>query len=155
MASFYYYDQKALKGKTCSRLLKPQKVAPNAKSCSKVAEHNRDRPTCLQRASNMKLPSKPRMLWKKVMTAWPLIPFHFCKVFQGLEPLSSVNEHSISAKFKTGGGAGPFSSFSSSSSFWNFLRVRQPNAMQPKYLNTSYLYFPLNTLIYVNKRLFH
>ena len=36
----------ALKGKTCSRLLKPQKVAPNAKSCSKVAEHNRDRPKC-------------------------------------------------------------------------------------------------------------
>ena len=35
----------ALKGKTCSRLLKPQKVAPNAKSCSKVAERNRDRPT--------------------------------------------------------------------------------------------------------------
>ena len=34
----------ALKGKTCLRLLKPQKVAPNAKSCSKVAEHNRDRP---------------------------------------------------------------------------------------------------------------
>ena len=35
----------ALKGKTCWRLLKPQKVAPNAKSCSKVAEHNRDRPS--------------------------------------------------------------------------------------------------------------
>ena len=35
----------ALKGKTCSRLLKLQKVAPNAKSCSKNAEHNRDRPT--------------------------------------------------------------------------------------------------------------
>ena len=34
----------ALKGKTCSRLLKPKKVAPNAKSCLKVAEHNRDRP---------------------------------------------------------------------------------------------------------------
>ena len=34
----------ALKGKTCSRLLEPQKVAPNAKSWSKVAEHNRDRP---------------------------------------------------------------------------------------------------------------
>ena len=34
----------ALKGKSCSRLLKQQKVAPNAKSCSKVAEHNRDRP---------------------------------------------------------------------------------------------------------------
>ena len=34
----------ALKGKTCSRLLKPQKVAPNAKSCSKVAERNLDRP---------------------------------------------------------------------------------------------------------------
>ena len=26
--------------------------------------------------------------------------------------------------------------------------------MQPKYLNTSYLYFPLNTLIYLNKQLF-
>ena len=26
--------------------------------------------------------------------------------------------------------------------------------MQPKYLNTLYLYFPLNTLIYLNKRLF-
>ena len=30
------HDQK---GKICSRLLEPQKVAPNAKSCSKVAEH--------------------------------------------------------------------------------------------------------------------
>jgi len=30
----------AQKGKTCSTLLVPQKVAPNAKSCSKVAEHN-------------------------------------------------------------------------------------------------------------------
>ena len=35
----------AQKGKICSGLLEPQKVAPNAKSCSKVAEHNRDRPT--------------------------------------------------------------------------------------------------------------
>ena len=26
--------------------------------------------------------------------------------------------------------------------------------MQPKYLNTLYLYFSLNTLIYLNKRLF-
>ena len=26
--------------------------------------------------------------------------------------------------------------------------------MQPKYLNTLYLYLPLNTLIYLNKRLF-
>ena len=34
----------AQKGKTCSRLLEPQKIAPNAKRCSKVAEHNRDRP---------------------------------------------------------------------------------------------------------------
>ena len=40
-----FYSKIALKGKSCSRLLKPQKVAPNAKSCSKVAEHNRDRPT--------------------------------------------------------------------------------------------------------------
>ena len=41
---FIFCSKIALKGKTCSRLLKPQKVAPNAKSCSKVAEHNRDRP---------------------------------------------------------------------------------------------------------------
>ena len=33
----------AQKGKTCSRLLELQKNAPNAKSCSNVAEHNRDR----------------------------------------------------------------------------------------------------------------
>ena len=36
--------------KSCSerqspRLLEPQKFAPNTKSCSKVAEHNRERPT--------------------------------------------------------------------------------------------------------------
>ena len=36
----------AQKGKTCSRLLKPQKVAPNAKSCLNVAEHNWNRPIC-------------------------------------------------------------------------------------------------------------
>ena len=36
------HDQK---GKICSRLLEPQKVAPNAKSCSRVAEHNRERPS--------------------------------------------------------------------------------------------------------------
>ena len=34
----------ARKGKSCLKLLKPKKVAPNAKSCSKVAEHNRDMP---------------------------------------------------------------------------------------------------------------
>ena len=45
----------ALKGKTCSRLLKPQKVAPNAKSCSKVAEHNRDRPNGRRQRAKMKL----------------------------------------------------------------------------------------------------
>ena len=33
------------KGKICSRLREPQKVALNAKSCSKVAEHNRERPS--------------------------------------------------------------------------------------------------------------
>jgi hypothetical protein len=27
------------------KLLEPKKVAPNAKSCSKVAEHNRDMPS--------------------------------------------------------------------------------------------------------------
>ena len=43
-------------------------------------------------------------------------------------------------------------------SFSIFKRVVKPflrsDRMQPKYLNTSYLYFPLNTLIYLNKRLF-
>ena len=34
----------AQKGKFCPRLLEPQKVAPDAKSCSKVAEHNREKP---------------------------------------------------------------------------------------------------------------
>ena len=35
--------------KNCSRLLEQQRIAPNAKSCLKVAEHNRDRPndTCV------------------------------------------------------------------------------------------------------------
>ena len=36
------HDQK---GKICSRLPEPQKVAPKAKSCSKVAEHNWERPS--------------------------------------------------------------------------------------------------------------
>ena len=35
-----------------------------------------------------------------------------------------------------------------------FLSAFMSDRMQPKYLNTSYLYFPLNTLIYLNKRLF-
>ena len=30
--------------KNCSGLLEQQRIAPNAKSCLKVAEHNRDRP---------------------------------------------------------------------------------------------------------------
>jgi hypothetical protein len=34
----------AQKGKSCLKLLEPKKVAPNAKRCSKVAEHNRDMP---------------------------------------------------------------------------------------------------------------
>jgi hypothetical protein len=34
----------AHKGKSCLKLLGPKKGAPNAKSCSKVAEHNRDMP---------------------------------------------------------------------------------------------------------------
>ena len=32
------------KPKFCTRLLEPQKVAPNVKRCSKVSEHNRERP---------------------------------------------------------------------------------------------------------------
>ena len=36
----------AQKGKICSRLLERQKFAPQApKSCSKVAEHNREKPS--------------------------------------------------------------------------------------------------------------
>ena len=38
----------AQKGKICPRLLEPQKVVPNTKSCSKVAEHNQERPKCEQ-----------------------------------------------------------------------------------------------------------
>ena len=41
-----FFAQKLLrKVKNWSRLLKPQKVAPKAKRCPNVAEHNRDRPT--------------------------------------------------------------------------------------------------------------
>ena len=39
-----FCSKNAQKDKICSRLLEPQKFAPNAKSCSKVAEHNRERP---------------------------------------------------------------------------------------------------------------
>jgi len=38
----------AQKRKICSRLLEPEKFAPNAKSCSKVAGHNRERPTVVE-----------------------------------------------------------------------------------------------------------
>ena len=38
----------AQKGKICLRLLELQKVVPNTKSCSKVAEHNQERPKCEQ-----------------------------------------------------------------------------------------------------------
>ena len=37
---FNYLLKVTKEGKTCSRLLAVQKVAENAKSCSKVAEHN-------------------------------------------------------------------------------------------------------------------
>ena len=33
------------KGENSSRLLQPQKITPNAKSSSNVAEHDQDRPT--------------------------------------------------------------------------------------------------------------
>ena len=73
-----YFAQKLL----ISMLLEPLKVAPNAKSCSKVAEHNRDRPchtsilfcvTFYQWHSvgqlfwmDQKTHSKARMNWKGV-----------------------------------------------------------------------------------------
>ena len=37
------------KSKSCSRLLEQQKVALNAKSCSNVAKHNRDRPSSVDK----------------------------------------------------------------------------------------------------------
>ena len=42
-----YFAQKFLRTANYifSRLIEPQKVAPNPKSCSKVAERNRERPT--------------------------------------------------------------------------------------------------------------
>ena len=40
----------AQKDKICSGLLEPQKVAPNAKSCSKAAEDNRQRPSSIYSA---------------------------------------------------------------------------------------------------------
>ena len=50
----------AQKGTICSRLLEPQKVAANAKSCSNVAKHNRERP-------NMEyLPPPPTPLNKNI-----------------------------------------------------------------------------------------
>ena len=43
--NLYFTLKVAQKGKTCSlRLLELQNVAPNAKSCSNVAEHNQDKP---------------------------------------------------------------------------------------------------------------
>ena len=59
----------ALKGKTCSRLLKLQKVAPNAKSCSKVAEHNRDRPDF-----DVSLENSPRKVHFKKIGYTSLLP---------------------------------------------------------------------------------
>ena len=81
-------------------------------------------------ASKMKFPSKPLMLWKKEMTLWGLSsPYTSVRssrawrkssmeslwnisssssddqqIRMGINTLSSVNEHSISAKFKTGEG---------------------------------------------------
>lgn len=40
-----FFSKIAQKGKNCSELLKPQKLAPNAKTCSKVAEYDRNKPT--------------------------------------------------------------------------------------------------------------
>lgn len=41
-----FCSKAARKGETCSRFLESQKVASNAKSCPKVAEHDRDRSFC-------------------------------------------------------------------------------------------------------------
>ena len=95
-------------------------------------------------ASKIKFPSKPHILWKKVMTLRGLLspstsvrPSRTCRKSSmllqwwitspsssddqqmrlGIKILSSVKKHSISKKCNNGGGGGPcLSSFSSSSS---------------------------------------
>jgi hypothetical protein len=44
------------KGKSCLKFLEAKKVATNAKSCSKVAEHNRDMPTLETSMSSLYFP---------------------------------------------------------------------------------------------------
>ena len=53
------------KGQSCLRLLEPQEVAPNAKGCWKVTEHNRDRATVIL-----------KRIWF-IMTFWSFIKNQF------------------------------------------------------------------------------
>ena len=69
----------ALKGKTCSRLLKPQKVAPNAKSCSKVAEKQGKIGSSIQSIN--------------VLKPEPADPRHVCQHFQLLR--DSVRDFNV------------------------------------------------------------
>ena len=51
----------AQKGKIFSRLLEPQKVAANAKSCSKVVKHNRERPYYLNTQNQLRCRVSPKL----------------------------------------------------------------------------------------------
>ena len=64
-----FCPKNAQKSKSCSRLPEPQRdvpVCPNAKSCSKVAEHNWDRPTS-------QILGRPQAN----MTLWEFVRLHF------------------------------------------------------------------------------
>ena len=63
----------AQKGKICLRLLELQKVVPNTKSCSKVAEHNQERPNCEQSTypSPLAVQPLPRTLHSLPFTPYP------------------------------------------------------------------------------------
>ena len=79
----------AQKGKISSRLLEPQKVSPNAKSCSNVAEHNWNRETPSQRPYNpQQIPScTPGMLQTKMADDEKTFTFQCVpnKTFPGFE----------------------------------------------------------------------
>ena len=66
-----FCPKNAQKSKSCSRLPEPQRdvpVCPNAKSCSKVAEHNWDRPTS-------QILGRPQAN----MTLWDFVRLWICK----------------------------------------------------------------------------
>ena len=87
----------AQKGKLCSRLLEPQKVAPNAKSCSKVADHNPERPILHEGRGSALVEFNKWLLWLLLfLMLWgsfvhqyyffDIGPKHFYNPSQGCRP---------------------------------------------------------------------